>query len=115
MRQLDMLEARRRALLARCEQQRIDITDRLERMAPGRHLSGWISTLSSLARAGLSSPLAFWGITLGLALLLLRPRRLLGRLTWITGALSLAARAPQILRLLGHWREIRSGFSRLRA
>jgi hypothetical protein len=115
MKQLDILEMRRQALLDRCEQQRLDLADRLERVAPGRHFSGWISTLSRLMRGGMSSPLTFWGITLGLTLLLLKPGRLLGRLTWITGALSVIARAPQILRLLGQWREIRAGFGRLRA
>jgi hypothetical protein len=115
MRQLDMLEARRRALLARCEQQRLDLTYRLERLAPGRHFSSWVGTLSRLTREGMSSPLAFWGITAALTLLLLKPRRLLGRLALFTTALSLLSRASQILRLLGHWRDVRSGFQRLRA
>lgn len=114
MRQLDLLEARRRALLARCEQQRIDLAYRLERIAPGRRIAGWISTVRRLTQAGMSSPFAFWGITLGLAMLLLKPRRVLMRLAWITTALSLLTRASHLVRLLGQWRDLRSGLRRLR-
>lgn len=114
MKQLDILEARRRALLARCDQQRIDLVYRLERIAPGRRIAGWISTVRRVTHTGMSSPFAFWGITLGLALLLVRPRKLLGRLAWITTVLSLVSRASHLVRLVARWRDLRSGLHRLR-
>lgn len=115
MRQIEALEARRRALLARCDQQRIELAYRIAQISPGRHFSSWLGTVGRLTRAGMSSPLAFWGISLGLALFVLRPRRLLGRLAWIGTALSLLSRASQIMRLLGQWREARAGLDRIRA
>jgi hypothetical protein len=115
MRQIDILEARRRTLLARCDQQRIDLSYRIERLAPGKHFSSWMSTLGRLTRSGMSSPLAFWGITLGFTLLFLRPRRVLGRLAWLSTALALVSRVSQITRIIGQWRDVRAGLARLRA
>jgi hypothetical protein len=109
VKQLELLEARRRMLLARCALQRAELAYRFERVAPGTQLSRWTSWAARWGRSASGAPLAFWGMSIALALLLLKPRRLLGRLAWVTTAVSLVSRASHILRLIGQWRAIRSG------
>jgi len=109
MTQLELLELRRRALLERCARQRAELAYRLEQIAPSLQLSRWTDKALRWGRSRATSPLTFWAVSLALALLIVRPRKLLGRLAWITGALSLLARASHLVRLIGQWREIRAG------
>jgi hypothetical protein len=97
------LEARRHALLARCEAQRVEIAWRLAQLSPRR----WARSAAGLAGAPAGAgtrparhPLA-WLLALASIVLLKNPRyalSLLGRtrtaLTWLT-------RAVQVLTLLG--------------
>jgi hypothetical protein len=93
------LEARRRALLVRCEAQRAEIAQRIGQLSP----RGWARTAASAATGGARSrrhPLG-WLIAIAAMLLLRNPRSalmLLGRtrsvLTWIT-------RGVEVLGLLG--------------
>jgi hypothetical protein len=92
------LEARRRALLARCEAQRAEISWRLTQLSP----RGWARAAGASATGGRRGrhPLA-WLVALAGVLLLRNPRAalsLLGRtrsvLTWLT-------RAVEVLSLLG--------------
>jgi hypothetical protein len=110
MTHLELLELRRRALLERCERQRAELGYRLEKLSPSTQLARLTNKAARWTWAHAGSPLTFWGVTLGLAILILKPRKLLGRLAWVTGALSLLSRASQLLRLIGQWREIRAGF-----
>ena len=99
MMQRSELEARRRALLARCEAQRAEIAARLAQLSP----RGWARAAAAAAGGGARSgrhPLA-WLIAFAGVLLLRNPRSalsLLGRtrsvLTWLT-------RAAEVLSLLG--------------
>jgi hypothetical protein len=104
------LEARRRALLARCEAQRAEIASRLRQLSA----RGWAQAAASVAAGGGRSgrhPLA-WLLALGGVLLLRNPRSalsLLGRtrsvLTWLT-------RAIEVMSLLGALRKTRFRRSR---
>jgi hypothetical protein len=92
------LEARRRALLARCEAQRAEIAWRLGQLSP-RGFARAAASAAGGARSG-RHPLA-WLVALAGVLLLRNPRSalsLLGRtrsvLTWLT-------RAVEVLGLLG--------------
>jgi hypothetical protein len=105
------LEARRRALLARCEAQRAEISWRVTQLSP----RGWARAAAAGA-AGTGGrrgrhPLA-WLVALGGVLLLRNPRSalsLLGRtrsvLTWVT-------RAVEVLSLLGALRRTTARKSR---
>lgn len=105
------LEARRRALLARCEAQRAEIAARIGQLSP----RGWAQAAASAAAGGARPrrhPLA-WLIAVAGVLLLRNPRSalmLLGRtrsaLTWVT-------RAVEVLSLLGVLRK--TTFRRSRA
>ena len=95
------LEARRRALLARCEAQRAELAHRiaqlrLEAPGPGAALP---AGRAHMAR----HPLA-WVVALGAVLLLGSTREVLSVLGWARTALSLASRAAQVLRLVRHAR-----------
>lgn len=104
------LEARRRALLARCDAQRAEIAWRVKQLSP----RGWTRAAASAAVGGARSgrhPLG-WLLALAGVLLLRNPRSalsLLGRtrslLTWLT-------RAVEVLSLLGALRRTRLGKGR---
>jgi hypothetical protein len=97
------LEARRRALIGRCEAQRADLRRRLAQAKRGP--LAWI-------RAGVSAsggatdaarrvrrPLAWTVAVVGL-LLLGRPRQVVAALAWSRSALTLLARANQVLSVI---------------
>ncbi len=105
MKRLDALEAHRQALLARCDAQRDELGHHIARLQSGRQLMQWTARAP---RAAANSPVAWVAAAAGL-LFLLRPYRLVGRLAWLTGALSLAARAGRLIRLIGQMRELRAG------
>ena len=104
MKRIEALEARRRALLARCDQQRVEIAYHIAKLQPGTQLAQWTHRAPQSAA---SHPLAWIAAVAGL-IVMLRPRRLLSWLTWITGALSLASRAARLIRLIAQLRALRS-------
>jgi hypothetical protein len=110
MRQLDLLEARRRVLLQRCEQQRADISFRFERLAPAMQLSHWASRAHSLTRSSLAPTALFWGATILATVLMLRPGKMIGKVAWLTSAVTLVARATHLMRLLAQVRDIAALF-----
>jgi hypothetical protein len=93
------LEARRLALLARCEAQRAEIAARIRQLSP----RGWARAAASAAAGGGRArrhPLA-WLIAVAGVLLLRNPRSammLLGRTRWV---LTWVTRAVEVLSLLG--------------
>ncbi|HKT74928.1 MAG TPA: hypothetical protein VJQ47_18720 [Steroidobacteraceae bacterium] len=106
MKRMDELQARRRALLAQCESQRIELAYRIAQLRPGRQMANWTRRAPLTAA---NHPLA-WLAGLAGIFLMLRPRRLMSWLTWTTGAVSLASRATTLLRLLSQVRDFRTGF-----
>jgi hypothetical protein len=92
MSRLKLLEARRRALLARCDAQREELAARLAQLNPGTVLQG--SPLGQLRH-----PLA-WGAALAAMLLLRRTREVVTFILWTRTALTLAARAVSLVRVL---------------
>jgi hypothetical protein len=109
MRRLRQLEARRGALLAQCERQRVDLAARVDAVKDspvGRVVGGVLLRLPR--RAGsLARPLA-WTAALASLLLLRRPRQLLMLLEVARTALSFGSRAALILRILAQLRGRRS-------
>ncbi len=102
------LEARRRALLARCEQQRAELTRQLTQLRSAG-LLGLLSPGASPARAGSSAahhPLA-WVLAIGAIVLLGRTREALKLLVWVRTVLALASRAAQVVRLVASLRAAR--------
>jgi hypothetical protein len=108
------LEARRRALLARCEAQRAELAHRiaqLQQASPRSAVTGATSaSLHHPLRSGLH-PLA-WVVALGGLALLGSTREVLTLLAWARTALSLARRAAQLVRLVGHLRTPRADSAR---
>jgi hypothetical protein len=101
------LEARRRTLLARIDEQRAELAYRLEQIRPAKQVASW----AGRGGTGLAAnhPLAWLAALAGLVVML-RPRKLLSWITFATGMLSLLARAGTLLRLLATLRALRSGF-----
>ena len=99
---LDSLEARRRALLNKCEEQRLELAYRVAQIKPAAQLTAW--TRRSGGGAG-TSPLT-WVAGLAGLLMLLRRRRVVSGVGWIAGLIALASRATTILRLLAQLRAI---------
>jgi hypothetical protein len=110
MKSLVELETRRRALLARCDAQRAEISWRLTRLSPRR----WRHMLAGEpgAAGGAEAvshrrhPLA-WLLAAGALLLLRRPREALSVLARARGALSLVTRAAEVLSVVGVLRRVR--------
>jgi hypothetical protein len=100
------LEARRRALLARCEEQRAELAYRLEQLRPAAQVANWGSRSPGLAA---NHPLAWLAALVGIVTLL-RPKKLLSWVTFATGALSILSRATTLLKLFATLRSLRSGF-----
>jgi hypothetical protein len=100
------LEERRRALLLRCDEQRAELAYRLEQIRPSTQVAEWGQRAPGLA---LNSPLAWLAALAGIATLL-RPRRLVGWLTFATRAMSIISRATALLKLFSTLRTLRRGF-----
>jgi len=109
MSRMDALEARRRALLARCEEQRIELTYRVAQLAPVMQVSAWTRRLGPQAAA--NHPIAWIAGLIGIVLML-RPRRFLTVLTWLTGAVALASQATTLLRV---FRQVRTLYMSLKS
>jgi hypothetical protein len=106
MSRLTELEARRRDLLNRCEEQRLELAYRFAQIKPREQLTAW--TRRSAAGPA-QSPLAWIAGVAGL-LFMLRRRRALSGVGWITGLVALATRATTILRVLAQLRAVYRGF-----
>jgi hypothetical protein len=94
------LEARRRVLIDRCEAQRADWHRRLAQAQRGP--LGWLAGGESASAPGpggarrVRHPLA-WSVALVGLLVFGRPRQLVTALVWTRAALTLLARANQVL------------------
>lgn len=100
MSRLRQLEARRRALLERCDEQREELAERLAQLNPGTVLQG-----SGIGQ--LRHPLAWAGALAGM-LLLRRTREVLTFILWARTAVGLASRVANLLRLLTQPRATRA-------
>jgi len=109
MKRIEALEARRRALLARCDQQRAEIAYRIARIRPGMQMVQWTRRAPQSAA---DHPLA-WLAAIASLILMLRRRKLISWLPWITGVLSLVSRAARLIRLIGQLRTLRTPRSSL--
>lgn len=101
MRRLHELEARRRTLIARCEQQRLEIAYRIAELSPAAQLSNLTRRAPASA---VSHPLA-WLVSLGTLLVMMRERRVVGWIGKVSAGMALLSRATAIVRL---FRQIRS-------
>jgi hypothetical protein len=103
---IDALEARRQALLNKCEDQRLELAYRVSQITPKAALTAW--GRRSGKSAG-KNPLAWIAGVMGLLLMLRRRRRSvsgIGGIGLVTGLLALATRATTILRVLAQLRAI---------
>ena len=96
MSRLRQLEARRRVLVERCDEQREALAARLGQLSPGAMLQGTGVT-------GAGHPLA-WAAALAAMLLFGRTRKVLTAVLWMRSVLAFARRATQLVRLLGQAR-----------
>ncbi|MFL6603091.1 MAG: hypothetical protein ACJ8R9_17425 [Steroidobacteraceae bacterium] len=99
---LEVLEGRRRHLLNRCEEQRLELAYRVAQIKPAEQLTAW--TRRSAAARG-RSPLTWIAGLVGL-LLMLRRRRVLSGVGWVTGLVALASRATTVLRVIAQLRAV---------
>lgn len=103
MSRLADLEARRRDLLQRCESQRLELAYRLAQVGPTARLTALKQRIGPQAMT--SHPLA-WIAGLASLLLMVRKRRLLTGVTWISGLIALASRATTLLRVFAQLRAL---------
>jgi hypothetical protein len=111
---IDTLEARRQALLNKCEEQRLELAYRVSQLTPKAALTAW--GRRSGKSAG-KNPLAWIAGAAGLLLMLRRRRHsgsALGGVGLVTGLLALATRATTILRVLAQLRAIYLSFKATR-
>jgi hypothetical protein len=101
MRRLHDLEARRLNLIARCEQQRLEVAYRIAELSPAAQLSSWTRRAPTSAAA---HPLK-WLLSLATLLIMMRERRVVGWIGKVSAGVALLSRASAIVRLL---RQIRS-------
>jgi YqjK-like protein len=103
------LEARRRTLLARCEEQRAELAYRVEQLRPSVHPGGWGAGAQGVAGMAANHPLAWLAAAAGI-ISLFRPKRMLSWMTFATGAVSILSRASTLLKLFSTLRSLRAGF-----
>ncbi len=101
MTRMAQLQERRRALLARCGEQRGEFAERLAALRPR-------SRTGAAGQHAARHPLA-WIAVLGAVMLMLRTREVVSLLVFIRSAVGLVRRAAQLLRLIGHARASRPG------
>jgi hypothetical protein len=113
MKRIDELEARRRALLARADQQRVELAYQLAQIGPTTQLARWTNRAAQWRNAGAVNARGLpigWVAAAAVLLVLLKPRRIISWLTWIAGALSLASRTTRLIRMFRQIRALREGF-----
>jgi len=101
MSRLKQLEARRRVLLGRCEEQREELAARLGQLSPVAMLQG-----TGVTRLG--HPLA-WAAALAAMLFFGRTRKVLTAVLWMRSVLEFARRATHLVRLLTQARTAHQG------
>ena len=101
MRRLHELEARRLRLIARCDQQRLEIAYRISELSPAAQLANFSRRAPTSAA---SHPLK-WLVSLATLLVMMRERRVVGWIGKVSAGVALLSRATAIVRLL---RQIRS-------
>ena len=106
MSRTEELEARRKVLLVRCEEQRAELAYRLEQFRPAAQVANFAQRAPGFAA---DHPLAWIAALAGLATLF-RPKRMLSWITLATGAISILSRATTLLKLFATLRSLRSGF-----
>jgi hypothetical protein len=99
------LQARRRALLARSAQQRVEIAQRLAVLRPHQTRAG--GPAGAVGQYASRHSLAWIAVLAGL-MLTRRTREVLSLLVFIRSAVALVTRAAQLLRLIGHARAPRA-------
>ena len=92
MSRLKQLEARRRVLLGRCDEQREELASRLGQLSP-------TALLHDTGIFQLGHPIA-WAAALAAMLFFGRTRKLLTAVLWMRSVLAFARRASQLVRLL---------------
>lgn len=95
MSRLRELEARRLALLARCDRQRLEIAYRLAQVSPAAQLARW--TRWAPYTAG-GHPLR-WLVSLATLVIMMRERKLIGWVERLTLGASMVSRAAAVVRL----------------
>ncbi|TLZ22181.1 MAG: hypothetical protein E6K34_03035 [Gammaproteobacteria bacterium] len=93
MTRMAQLQERRRALLARCAEQRGEFAERLAALRPQ-------SRTGAAGQHAARHPLA-WIAVLGAVMLMRRTREVVSLLVFIRSAVGLVGRAAQLLRLIG--------------
>jgi hypothetical protein len=107
VRRLHELEARRRSLIVRCEQQRLEIAYRIAQLSPAAQLSQWTRRAPTSAA---SHPFR-WLVSLATLLVMMRERRVFGWINRLSRGVSLISRATAVVRLLRQLRSL-SGAAR---
>jgi hypothetical protein len=100
------LQARRRALLARSAQQRVELAQRLAELRS--HPTRAAGPAGTAAQYAARHPLAWIAVLAGL-MLTRRTREVLSLLVFARSAVALVTRVAQLLRLIGQARAPRSG------
>jgi hypothetical protein len=107
---LDALEARRQALLNKCEEQRLELSYRVAQLTPKAALTAWSHRAGGKSTKSLLPLIAGAG---GLLMMLLRRRRRrlrrrvgLGGVGLLTTVMALATRASTIMRVLAQLRAL---------
>jgi hypothetical protein len=102
---LTSLEARRQALLNKCEEQRLELSYRVAQITPKAALTAWGRRAGG--KAG-KNPVAWVAGVAGLLMMLRRRRRSggIGAVGLVTGLLGLATRATTTLRVLAQLRAV---------
>jgi hypothetical protein len=104
------LERRRRALLARCDEQRGELAYRLAQVRPAQQLSAFTGRAPGMGLGlALNNPVALIAAIAG-AVALFRPKRMLGLLSFATGAMGLMSRATAIWKVFQSLKSLRRGF-----
>jgi len=113
---LGALEAKRQALLNRCEEQRLELAYRVAQITPRAALTAWSRRAGGTAG---KTVLPWVAGAAGLLMMFLRRRRRpraggLGGVGLITGLLALATRASTLLRVLAQLRALYVSFKATR-
>jgi len=110
---LDALEARRQALLNKCEEQRLELSYRVAQITPRAALTAWSRRAGG--GKGIKKALPLIASALGLLMMFLRRRRRsrrtgsgfgFGGVGLATGLFALATRATTILRVVAQLRAL---------
>ena len=111
MSRIDALEARRQALLNKCEEQRLELSYRVAQITPRNALTAWSRRAGG--KGGMTSLLPLIAGAGGLLMMFLRRRRRrsrggtgLGGVGLLTTVMALATRASTILRVLAQLRAL---------